>query len=399
MADSLGRFPRTLFVIDNLCISGAEKVTVNLLRHAQARGIPAECFVCMDDLVGAQACGVRARTFSGPKGGSFAARVLRGVSRLPALARTARKFDILIPVTPPAIPWAVFAGMLSGVKVIPWIHYDLEGIALEPFASKCGTRDVLMNMLHTKLAPRFDRLLFASRGAMESFARVRGCPKPGWLAVPNVYDPVALTNAQPSACAEALEHCKAKGKTALLFVGRISPQKGWREALKLAEILVAMNFPFELHFAGDGPEMDLLRTAVLNSTAKDAVFLHGFDPNPMPAVASADALVLTSLHEAWPTVILEAFDVGTLVFSLDCPSGPAEMLGRNLERGILCTSTDDMAEKLLWALAATQAELRRKMSINAKRFLNAHFPDNALRLWAEALNEYMEQQDKLRISG
>jgi len=385
----MSEFPRTLFLIDNLNVSGAEKVAVNLLRHAQAQGLPVEGIVCMDDLIGASASGANIHSFEGPTGGEFFPRVFRGLSRVPRIARFAKGFDLLVPVTVPAIPWAVAAAIVTGAKVVPWIHYDIEGLALDPFRTGRLIRDFLMNTMHMRMAPAFDRLLFVSDAAKQSFVKLIRRDKPGWAAVPNVYDRQALSDA-PSPCAAGIERCRSNGKFALLFAGRIFRQKRWEEAVKVAEILARRHFPFELHIAGDGPEMPQLRETVAASPARDHILLYGFDLNVVAALAKADALLLTSLYEAWPTIILEAFDLGVPVFSYDCPSGPAEMLGRNLERGVLCAGgAEEMADRIQWLLTEERKPLREQMTADARRFLDAHLPDQALESWRRVLRAMM----------
>jgi glycosyltransferase involved in cell wall biosynthesis len=384
-------FPRTLFVIDNLTVSGAEKAALNLLRHAQARGLPAEGFVYMDDLIGVEHSGARLQAFPGKMDERFSRRVLTAAGRVPALHRAARNFDLLVPVTPPVIPWAMAAAVDTRARVVPWIHYDFEGIALDRFSSGRLMRDSLMNLLHTRLAPSFDRLLFASRGALESFARAKGGAKRHWDWVPNVYDRTAWKDTESSTAA-ALEECRRRGKAALLFAGRISRQKQWEEAVRVAEILYERGFPFELHFAGDGPEMEQLRQLVRNSPASEAIVLHGFDLNLMAALRNADVLLLTSLHEAWPTIILEAFDLGIPVLSYDCPSGPAEMLGRELERGVLCQNAPEMADRIQWLLDPQQEPVRARMQQEGRAFLEQHLPEHSIERWARALRAMMEDE-------
>lgn len=56
------------------------------------------------------------------------------------------------------------------------------------------------------------------------------------------------------------------------------------------------------------------------------VSLPGFVTNPYAYMARASLFVLSSRWEGLPTVLIEALCCGTLVVSMDCPSGPREIL-------------------------------------------------------------------------
>ncbi len=59
-----------------------------------------------------------------------------------------------------------------------------------------------------------------------------------------------------------------------------------------------------------------------------SVIIAGFKKNPYPWISHADLLVLSSDHEGFGNVIVEALECKTPVVSTDCPFGPAEILSQ-----------------------------------------------------------------------
>lgn len=62
----------------------------------------------------------------------------------------------------------------------------------------------------------------------------------------------------------------------------------------------------------------------------DRVTVMPFQTNPYPYIAQAKGLLLTSDQEGLPTVLIEALLLNTPVISVDCPSGPNEILKEEL---------------------------------------------------------------------
>lgn len=73
--------------------------------------------------------------------------------------------------------------------------------------------------------------------------------------------------------------------------------------------------------------------AEMNLTSK--VKIIDFQKNPYPYIKAAQALVLTSDAEGLPTVLIEALICHTPVISVDCPSGPAEILTTPLDKFLI----------------------------------------------------------------
>lgn len=77
---------------------------------------------------------------------------------------------------------------------------------------------------------------------------------------------------------------------------------------------------------GDGPERAGLEALAAELGVADAVTWHGYDPDPLPALAAAEAFVLTSTNEAQGLVVVEALSYGVPVVAYDIPYGPRDML-------------------------------------------------------------------------
>lgn len=179
---------------------------------------------------------------------------------------------------------------------------------------------------------------------------------------------------------------KAQGSRILLFIGRIARQKRWEDLVAAADLIDRQDTDYKLVIVGDGPECEELESAMSRSPSRNMV-LSGADPNPMPVLAIADALVLTSLYEAWPTVILEAFQLGIPVISYDCPSGPGEMLGAGCERGWLVEETPTalaLATQLYLGLGTDKS---RKRLDDARDYASQFFSSMAAAHWQRYLEE------------
>jgi len=95
-------------------------------------------------------------------------------------------------------------------------------------------------------------------------------------------------------------------------VGRLSRQKGYDG---LVRTIAQYRTDCHVVIFGDGPERARLESMIGETGLKDRIELRGFDPDPAPWVAGADALLLPSLWEGLPNVALEALALGTPVIA------------------------------------------------------------------------------------
>ena len=95
-------------------------------------------------------------------------------------------------------------------------------------------------------------------------------------------------------------------------VGRLSRQKAYT---RLLDMLAAHDVDGHVTILGEGPEREALEDRIASLRLEQRITLAGFDPDPAPWVAGADALLLPSLWEGLSNVALEALALGTPVIA------------------------------------------------------------------------------------
>jgi glycosyltransferase involved in cell wall biosynthesis len=143
----------------------------------------------------------------------------------------------------------------------------------------------------------------------------------------------------------------------LLAVGRLDRQKGFEVLIEVFARLAATAPDWELVIAGEGPERERLQEQIDHLGIGESVFLAGHVGNIGDWYQSADLYVLTSRFEGFPNVLVEALAHGVPAVSVDCDTGPRDILRPEID-GLLVPPQDDVA------LAAA---LSRLMSDGATR--------------------------------
>lgn len=111
----------------------------------------------------------------------------------------------------------------------------------------------------------------------------------------------------------------------ILAVGRLTPQKDFATLIHAFKKVIKKK-DCNLIILGEGRLRPELEELVKDLDLQDNVQLPGFVNNPYAWMSSADLFVLSSIHEGFGNVIVEAMACGTPVVSTDCNSGPSEIL-------------------------------------------------------------------------
>ena len=126
----------------------------------------------------------------------------------------------------------------------------------------------------------------------------------------------------------------------ILGVGRLEPQKRWDRVIVALPLLADQAIP--LVILGEGSERGAIEAQIRALGLAGRVLLLGHSGDPLPVMARAAVLALTSDYEGVPGVLREALSVGTPAVSTDSSAAVAEIVDRP-DRGTVVARDDAAA--------------------------------------------------------
>jgi len=150
---------------------------------------------------------------------------------------------------------------------------------------------------------------------------------------------------------------------AVAFVGRLVPVKGIVYLAEAIRILDAEGFKGHFIIVGDGSEKDKLEALKLSNSK---IHFLGFKRDPVKYLQAADLLVLPSLGEGCPNVVLEAFACGKPVIASRVGGVPD--LVENDVNGMIVRVKDPVELAKSVRIMGSDPKKLKKMGIKAREF-------------------------------
>ena len=194
-----------------------------------------------------------------------------------------------------------------------------------------------------------------------------------------VRGPVAIISAAVDAPPPGFKRQLNNTRQRIVGLGRLSREKGFDRLVAAFAAVAAKHPSWDLHLAGDGPERTTIESQVHEANLDNRVYFHGWIKDVWAFLEHADVFALTSHYDGFPVAILEAMAGGIPVISVDCDSGPREII-RHEENGLLVANDHD----------SLCAGLDRIMSDgNLREQLSANGPEVMQRLsWDQFVADY-----------
>lgn len=174
----------------------------------------------------------------------------------------------------------------------------------------------VVNPLVKLLYRRIDLVVAQSRGMAEDLMANYGFPE---QKIKLLHNPVVMPLVPKDEVA-ANHH-----RHEFLFVGRLEPVKNLAFLLGAFSLLQESLNEVHLTIVGDGSERKALADLCVKLGIVDQVAFVGWQ-KPEKYFAACDVVVLTSHYEGFPNVLIESMAHGKPVVSVDCPSGPSEVI-------------------------------------------------------------------------
>ena len=202
----------------------------------------------------------------------------------------------------------------------------------------------------------------AIKRALEDDFKIR----PG--TIKTIYNPVPIEKVNMCSQEEVKHPFFEKDNAQIVIgVGRLVEPKRFDRLLKAFSLLVREEKRNNIYLLiiGDGEKKRELKNLATKLGLNGRVDLVGYKNNPYAWMAKADVFVLSSDTEGFPNVILEAMACGTPVISIDCMSGPSELIthGKN---GILVAPKDERALVSAIKKILDDEDFRKRLSIEGR---------------------------------
>ena len=143
-----------------------------------------------------------------------------------------------------------------------------------------------------------------------------------------------------------------KNTTNFISIGRLVDQKNQITILESFKLLKERtNFKFRLLIIGDGINKNFLKRFIKKNNLSSHIKVLNFKKNPYPYLKRSEVMILSSVFEGLPNVLLESLSLKKFVISSNCPTGPKEILdyGRS---GLLfqMKNKNDLLKKIIYYL-------------------------------------------------
>lgn len=340
-----------MFILPNLQGGGAERVTLDIIRHLDRRKFNPVLFLIKDEGVYFEEIPKDIRVVRALKKGEKIE--LHLIKLFKSFFTEAKKSDVIVGALELTATYlAAIGGRVLKKPSIGWVHTNLKYF---PPAHK------FIHKILTRLTyPFLNKIITVSKGVAKDLKEMYpniSCD------IETIYNPLPV-NKIVQKSKEDVEFTEFD-RPLVVGAGRLVPEKGFDVLIRAHSILINKGIKHHLLILGEGSERKRLEKLIKELNVINSVTLLGFTNNPYRYISLANVFVLSSRFEGFGMVVAEALALGVPVVSTDCPSGPAEILKEG-EVGLLVPINDPNNLALAIENVLIDKELAKKLAEKGK---------------------------------
>ena len=224
------------------------------------------------------------------------AKISNAIKRIKFIMKYKNKFDCAISYATYSLPSSFIARAASKNSIL-WVHNE--------YMLVCDNDEEKYRAFFEEIkAEKFKKIVFVSNSTRVNFERALGNTMDNErVTINNLVDYHQIVEKSK----EEISDCKKEDKTTFLFVGRLTEHdKRISRLIKASELLRDDNVDFRVLIIGDGADSSSYKDMVKVKNLEDKVLFLGKKKNPYPYFKLSDCLVLTSEHEGFAIVFVEA---------------------------------------------------------------------------------------------
>ncbi len=179
-------------------------------------------------------------------------------------------------------------------------------------------------------------------------------------------------------------------KDYIIFYGRIDDaHKNLKLLIDAYKVSKLQQEQIKLLILGDGLDYNEIFNYVKQRKLSEHIIFKEFTVNPYPYVKKARFMMLSSRFEGFPMVIPEALSLGIPVISVDCQSGPNEVI-KNGYNGLLVENYNEIALAEAMNSFIFDDNLYEDCKKNTKQSVKKFSKQFIAKDWEKLLNEILK---------
>jgi glycosyltransferase involved in cell wall biosynthesis len=187
------------------------------------------------------------------------------------------------------------------------------------------------------------------------------------------------------------------GAKVVIAAGRLTRQKAFGRLIDAWADVAPRHPDWRLRIFGAGPKRRSLQRRIRRHGVADSARLEGFSDRLHDELARASLYVMTSRREGFPMVLLEAMGVGLPVVSVDCYTGPRDIVTDGVDGRIVPEDDRGALVEAMNELMADE-EKRRRFSAAALHAAARYDRDRIAARWEARLAELSASKQARRRS-